>query len=145
MGVYAGIKGLIKIEPELTNIELIFFQNRMRNYIMSFDWIFDDIDEKMEMSSYIELEQKEIECAKRTTEEYIKMDRINIDPYHGINHHYLEFLAKMFQKRASGKVKIYSSTTYGDSKINGGWTNDENSFEVIVHEQISTNALQRLD
>lgn len=118
MGIYADIHGEIKIEPELSTDEINYFRGRFRSYILSFDW-----------KHWADTEEEALDYAKKQAESYIKMERIAVDPYGGININYLEFIARMLGSRASGKLKICSSTTYGDPDVNGGWTNDETTIE----------------
>jgi len=119
MGFYNDVHGEIKIEPELTTDEINYFRGRFRSHILSFAW-----------KNWADTEGEATKMANEDAQKYIKMERITIgDPYRGININYLEFIAKMFQNRASGQLKICSSTTYGDPKVNGGWTNDVTTVE----------------
>lgn len=119
MGIYADIHGEIKIEPELSTDEINYFRSRLYHYILSFAW-----------KNWADTEKEAGEYAMKQAESYIKMERINIDPYRAYSPDYLQFIAKMFGKRASGTIKICSSTTYGDPNVNGGWTNNETVIEM---------------
>ena len=118
MGIYENVHGEIKITPDLSVEEINYFRGRFQNYIMSFDW-----------KNWASTEEEALEWAKKQAENHIKMEKINIEPYRGFNKTYLEFIAKMFGDRVSGKVKISLSTTYGDPNINGGLTNSETTIE----------------
>ena len=112
MGIYANTNGELKIEPELNTEELHYYRSRFYYYIMSSDW------------RYMDTEEEALEWCKKTSENFIKNNKININPYNGISKTYLEFLTKMFGNRISGKVEIQYSTTYGNPNVDGGWTNN---------------------
>lgn len=118
MGIYSDVHGEIKIEPELSTDEINYFRSRFYHHILSLAW-----------KNWANTEGEALKMAMDEAKKYIKMERIAVNPYRGICKDHLEFIAKMLGSRASGQLKICSSTTYGDPNVNGGWTNDVTTIE----------------